>query len=164
MASETATTSSTSSISSYCESCDTEHKGDPCPMQRDRIKLAKDTLEYFAKSSMGEWIDGQKSMSADLVEQNMSDLICNFAHYCDGKKVSLGEVLRRAQSHYREESSDPRQEFEPSYGGDEAVAGQTVDPPLPAREEYRCQACNREESVCSNDPCEAVVADREAKG
>lgn len=102
-------------LGAFCESCDDYHNGDPCPIQKSRVKGAKDTLEYFARHAGGEWIEGERTMSHDMIEQNMSDLICNFAHYCDKKGVSLGEVLRRAKGQYEAESQKPKQEFEAVY-------------------------------------------------
>jgi hypothetical protein len=96
----------------YCEECGVVHEGGTCPENDRRAKAAAATLKYFAKHG-GEWITGEKVMSPDMIEQNMSDLLCNFAHYCDLNGVQMSDVLRRAKGHYDAEAKgrDELQQF-----------------------------------------------------
>jgi hypothetical protein len=83
----------------YCEACFISHDGEPCPMNAKRAETALKVLTYFAKNG-GERIRGEKTLSPDMIEQNMSDLICDFAHLLDLHGLEMGEVLRRAKNHY----------------------------------------------------------------
>lgn len=36
---------------------------------------------------------------------NLTDMLCNLAHFCDRKKLSLPDALRRAADHYQTETA-----------------------------------------------------------
>lgn len=111
-----------------CESCGERHGNGKCPMNRKRAKEAYKTLEFFALRAGGEfYLRGKsKRMDAELIEQNMSDMLCNLAHLCDARGIQFGDVLRRAEGHYKSEVAGEsahgneapgniRQQFEPIY-------------------------------------------------
>jgi hypothetical protein len=84
-----------------CEHCGVVHPLGKCPENDRRAAHALQALIYFAHHG-GEWVQG--GLTPDLIEQNMSDLVCDFAHLCDLHDVNMSEVLRRAKGHYDAET------------------------------------------------------------
>jgi hypothetical protein len=94
-----------------------EIPADPDEMNDNRAEFAEDTLLHFAKEH-GELIDGALTYTetdgeeCDLTVQNLTDLICDFGHFCDRNDIEFAEILRRAQYHYSEETdNEGKQEF-----------------------------------------------------
>lgn len=77
---------------------------DPEDMNDQRAEAAGSALDAFT-NDMGE-------TGKDLDIQNLTDLICNFGHYCDRNNIDFADILRRAQYHYDEETGNKgKQEF-----------------------------------------------------
>lgn len=71
-------------------------------------KAVEDVIYAFASSDMGETIDGSM---ATLEAQNLTDLLCDFGHYCDRNGISLQNCLRMAASNYNEETENVGTQF-----------------------------------------------------
>lgn len=71
-----------------------------------RAEWAKDTLEYFAVNH-GEALNGP-----GMLEQNISDLLCNLAHFCDATGLLLSDLMRTAEMHYDEETDAKGRQFD----------------------------------------------------
>lgn len=77
-----------------------------------RASEAEEVLNQF-ESAFGEAPYGGISPDQlrDLREQNLSDLLCNFGHFCDRNGLDLQEVIRRAANHYNEETGNQGAQF-----------------------------------------------------
>ena len=96
----------------------------PDKLNGRRATAAAAALNKFAASPMGELVDGKmKGAGWDLRAQNLADLLCNLAHYCDREELDLADCLWRASTHYSEETDQQgTQHFEaigPQGEGDE---------------------------------------------
>jgi len=76
---------------------------DPDEMNDKRALAAKRALLYFA-CDFGETDDCGEL--GEFGEQNLSDLLVDFAHYCDREDLSFFECLMRARRSYAEETED----------------------------------------------------------
>lgn len=86
---------------------------DPEDMNDQRSDAAEDVIHVFAKGGLGEFISYEDDegndtgvMLAEMITQNLTDLIANFGHYCDRNDIEFSEILRRAQFHYDEETNN----------------------------------------------------------
>lgn len=75
---------------------------DPEEMNDRRADAAENVLRLFTKD-MGEEGEG-------LEVQNLTDLISDFAHYCDRQGIQFAEILRMASFHYNEETDNEGQQ------------------------------------------------------
>lgn len=78
---------------------------DPKRMNARRAKWAGQTLDYYTNNA-GEAAKPSmtKAQRLDLKRQNLSDLLCQFAHLCDRDGIDFMERLHVAEYHYREET------------------------------------------------------------
>jgi hypothetical protein len=85
---------------------------DPEGGNNDRAAQAEAVLFKY-ESGPGEAPYGGISADSlrDLHEQNLSDLICNFGHFCDRNGLDMQEVLRRAKGHYDAETDNKGVQF-----------------------------------------------------
>ena len=74
-----------------------------------RAKSAQDALILFGRER-GEVDEHQDP--AGFVEQNLTDLITNLAHYCDLHSISLNHSLLLAKEHYRAETNKHGRQFD----------------------------------------------------
>lgn len=78
----------------------------PERMNGKRSVIAGKVLQYFVDSGFG--YKPQRGSTTEervaLIEQNLSDLLSDFGHYCDRNDVDMQEVIRRATNHYNEET------------------------------------------------------------
>jgi hypothetical protein len=93
---------------------------DPEEMNERRSDAAEAVLYSFAKGDLGEFIsyedkNGKETgvMLKEMVTQNLSDLICNFAHYCDRNNIRISSIISNAQFHYDEETGNKGKQFHP---------------------------------------------------
>jgi hypothetical protein len=73
-------------------------------MNNWRADWARDVVEFFEQYGERPHPNATEDERCKLAEQNMSDLISDFAHYCDRIGVRMQNVLRTASSHYIEET------------------------------------------------------------
>jgi len=86
---------------------------DPEGMNQQRADAADETLDFFAQNHGELYSTENEDERRELIAQNLSDLLANFAHYCDREGVALADCLRRAANHYNEETDDQgAQKFE----------------------------------------------------
>jgi hypothetical protein len=92
---------------------------DPEEMNAKRAEWALRTIEHYANSEGGESWKGFNGAQKDaLIEQNLSDLLAQFGHFCDRNGISLQGMLRRAAGHYTEETANRgTQSFDASTDG-----------------------------------------------
>lgn len=87
---------------------------DPKEMNDQRAKGAKSTLLHYA-NSFGEIYSKEDLVgletSPDQAHQNLGDLLCDLAHFCDREGVSLADCLATAEIHYNEETANKGQQF-----------------------------------------------------
>ena len=88
----------------------------PDNLNQQRAFAASQTLVHFSRTAMGETMDGtMRGEDFDLRQQNLTDLLCDLAHFCDGLELNLAECLRNAQSNYLAETDNKgRQRFDAS--------------------------------------------------
>lgn len=65
---------------------------DPDNQNQERAEWAQQTLAYFAK------------LTGSDMEDALSDLLCNIAHWCDENDYEFETELRRAARHYADET------------------------------------------------------------
>ena len=89
---------------------------DPEGMNDRRASEAEEVLNQF-ESAFGEAPYGGISQEqlADLREQNLADLLCDFGHFCDRNGVDMQAVIRRAKMHYDEETANEGVQFTRSH-------------------------------------------------
>jgi len=82
---------------------------DPEEMNDKRALAAGKALLYFARD-FGETDD--RGNLAEFAEQNFSDLLADFGHYCDREGLAFLDCLSRAARCYAEETDDVGPQFE----------------------------------------------------
>jgi hypothetical protein len=75
---------------------------DPEEMNDQRSDWAGDALYHYSNEH-GE---------DDADQQNLSELLCNLAHWCDRNGVSFATALTTAEVHYNEETDHKGKQFE----------------------------------------------------
>ena len=78
---------------------------DPEDMNDQRSEAAGRTLDFFSKD-FGELVKGE-----DLTVQNLTDLMCDFGHFCDRNNIRLAAVIDHAKEHYDEETDHKGNQF-----------------------------------------------------
>jgi hypothetical protein len=81
---------------------------DPEDMNNKRAAAAGQALLDFAVD-FGETDDRRELGS--FAQQNLADLLTNFAHYCDRQGISLLACLSKARSNYAEETDSFGRQF-----------------------------------------------------
>jgi hypothetical protein len=71
-----------------------------------RAAAAHRTVEYFAD------LCGEIGVGKSLLEQNMTDLLCDLAHLCDREELSLTSILASAEMHYDAETENTGMQFD----------------------------------------------------
>jgi hypothetical protein len=91
---------------------DSDVPPDPEGENDRRAEEAEEVLNQY-ESAFGEPPYGGISQDqlADLREQNLADLLCNFGHFCDRNGVDMQAVIRRAKMHYDEETAHEGVQF-----------------------------------------------------
>ena len=79
---------------------------DPEDQNPERAAAAKRALDAFARDCGEVYECDTPDETRELAEQNLSDLLCNLAHYCDRIGLKMADCLRRAAMHYGEESDN----------------------------------------------------------
>jgi hypothetical protein len=82
---------------------------DPDEMNAERAAAAEAALMHFVRN-FGEGDDD--GLTADLKEQNLSDLLGDLAHYCDRNELSLSGCFERAAMHYAAETDNQGTQFD----------------------------------------------------
>lgn len=80
---------------------------DPENLNEDRANAAESAIQRFAED-FGETIGGQM---VTLEAQNLTDLLCDFGHYCDRNGIDLQNCIRMAAYNYAEETENVGQQF-----------------------------------------------------
>jgi len=123
----------------------------PDKMNGKRATAAAAALNKFAASPMGELVSGKlRGEGFDLRAQNLQDLLCDLAHYCDREEIHFADALRGAADHYAEETaSEGLQQF-----SSELPGLRVIDPPA-----IKCPLCDDGELHSYSDMTEnrAVV-------
>ena len=77
---------------------------DPEQMNDDRAKWALSAVSEFGYTT-GECFETFKGdQRLTILEQNISDLLCDLAHLCDREGMNLTHLISRARRHYNEET------------------------------------------------------------
>lgn len=80
----------------------------PDNLNQLRSATAMLAIESFAKTGMGELIGGSVM---PLLEQNLTDLLCNIGHLCDREGFSLTNCFHKAQYQYAAETDREGSQF-----------------------------------------------------
>jgi hypothetical protein len=85
---------------------------DPEDKNENRATWAEDALGRFTRRA-GEkpWGGISNQKRHELNQQNLSDLLTDFGHYCDYNGIDLQERLRVASYHYNEETGNKGKQF-----------------------------------------------------
>lgn len=88
---------------------------DPEEQNEQRANAAEKALATFTKN-YGEkgWHNITEQKQRELNEQNLSDLLADFGHYCDRAGISMQSRLRVAGYHYAEETDRKGTQFAPA--------------------------------------------------
>jgi hypothetical protein len=88
---------------------------DPEEQNEQRADAAEKALATFTKN-YGEkgWHNITEQKQRELNEQNLSDLLADFGHYCDRAGINLQSRLRVAGYHYTEETDRKGTQFAPA--------------------------------------------------
>jgi hypothetical protein len=88
---------------------------DPEDQNKDRAGWAADALGRFTRNA-GEkpWRGITEQKRHELKEQNLSDLLDDFGHYCDYEGIDLHARLHAASYHYNEETENKGKQFAPA--------------------------------------------------
>jgi hypothetical protein len=86
---------------------------DPEKMNAERARWAGDVLEFFEIFGERPHREATEEERRVLMEQNLSDLIADFAHFCDRTGLEMRTVLRTAIRHYQEETNGEGDQFSP---------------------------------------------------
>ena len=84
---------------------------DPEEMNERRAQWAADTLTFFEIHGENPEDAATEEERRTLLEQNLSDLIADFAHFCDRNGLEMKNVLRMAMTHYFEETDGAGDQF-----------------------------------------------------
>jgi len=105
---------------------------DPDGNNESRAIAGGDTLQYFAfehgerTGEVGAWgltyTDPQSGATTDLRLQNLADLLCNLAHYCDDDGLDFGHAMARASMNYLAETDGAGTQLEKECGYRETPA------------------------------------------
>ncbi len=79
---------------------------DPDQMNDKRSAAAERALLSFS-ADFGELIEGE-----DMTEQNLADLLADFAHLCDRKGLHLAELIDKASRYYEDETDREGRQFQ----------------------------------------------------
>ena len=77
---------------------------DPEEMNDRRAEWAAEALEAFEIYGEKPRPGATEGERRRLAEQNLSDLIADFGHYCDRAELDMKKVLQIAKGHYEEET------------------------------------------------------------
>ena len=77
---------------------------DPEQMNEKRAQWAAEALEAFERYGESAEKDSSEEECRALMEQNLSDLLADFAHLCDRKGLNMTNIIRIAMEHYSEET------------------------------------------------------------
>ncbi len=78
---------------------------DPEDMNNKRAAAAERALESFSRD-FGEW-----HPDIDLRQQNLADLLADFAHLCDRKGLNMVQILDGVRKVYAEETDNEGRQF-----------------------------------------------------
>ncbi len=84
---------------------------DPEQMNTKRAQWAGEVLEFFEVYGERSHHESTADEQRALMEQNLSDLIADFAHFCDRAGLEMRTVLRTAMGHYLEETDGAGDQF-----------------------------------------------------
>ena len=84
---------------------------DPEQMNAERANWAAEILGLFEIYGESPHQEATEEERCGLIEQNLSDLIADFAHFCDRTGLEMRTVLRRAMDHYLEETDGAGDQF-----------------------------------------------------
>lgn len=79
---------------------------DPEGRNAHRVHWAERTLNLFGLTQDTRYVLTQSP------EVQLSDLLTNFAHFCDAHGIRMHEAIRRAQQQYRAETEGEGRQFE----------------------------------------------------
>lgn len=86
---------------------------DPEEMNDDRAEWARKTIKFFARNFGEE--PAYKATTKEqesLLLQNLQDILCDFAHYCDRLGVDMRNLLAAAANCYKEETNHDGTQFD----------------------------------------------------
>ena len=84
---------------------------DPEEMNDKRAEWASEALKAFEKHGEQPLPDATKEERHQLNQQNLSDLLADFGHYCDRAALDMRKALQTAKGHYDEETDGEGAQF-----------------------------------------------------
>lgn len=84
---------------------------DPEEMNDRRAQWAFDALDHFSIHGEQPEPEATDDEWRTQMEQNLSDLIADFGHFCDRAGLRMQSVLRTAIHHYQEETDYAGEQF-----------------------------------------------------
>lgn len=84
---------------------------DPEKMNNQRAFAAGRALEYFADDFGESWRGKSSMVKKHLRAQNLTDLLADFAHFCDREGFNFPVRLAAARYQYTEETGDQGTQF-----------------------------------------------------
>jgi hypothetical protein len=76
----------------------------PERMNPERARSALRAVVFYALDGGEDFTNFPVDQRAGIFEQNAADFLADFAHLCDRQGWDYADMLRRAKSHYREET------------------------------------------------------------
>ncbi len=89
----------------------TRMPADPDCMNDERAEWAGKVLEFFEFYGESPHFDATEDERREMALQNLTDLMTNFAHYCDRNGLEMQNVLRRSSGQYEEETEGEGTQF-----------------------------------------------------
>jgi hypothetical protein len=120
---------------------------DPERMNRRRAEAAEHAITAFTSYFGEKPCEGMTRLQRhDLLRQNLMDMLCDIAHFCDRKGIDFGLQLERASGHYSEKTNRRGKQFEfllfPPHPLETAISAACLEfareVPLPSPALVRC--------------------------